>query len=208
MKALVKHHSETTLQITCLHTSNYSKSIPSKKKDSKGWNYRGRQLNPIRKALKILNEINNISTRSTTCETKNNIQRVNNSKPKKRYDKRKRQTISSSESDNSDNDSISSYEMRKRSFLDDDNSFVHHTRKDEISEEESSENESPPLKDSLETEIEKHLIDIYNKNISNCNYMTGAKYCNQCDIIRNYRRNKMRTLNYNENEVSIIYNFK
>ena len=164
MKALVKHHSKTTLQITCPQTS--------------------------------------------TCETKNNIQRVNNSKPKKTYDKRKKQTISSSESENSDNDSISSYEMRKRSFLDDDNSFVHHTRKDDISEEESSENESPPLKESLEIEIEKHLIDIYNKNISNCNYMTGAKYCNQCDIIRNYRRNKMRTLNYNENEVSIINNFK
>jgi magnesium-transporting ATPase (P-type) len=123
MKALVKHHSETTLQITCPQTS--------------------------------------------TCETKNDIQRVNNSKPKKRYDKRKKQTISSSESENSDNDSISSYEMRKRSFLDDDNSFVHHTRKDDISEEESSENESPPLKESLETEIEKHLIDIYNKNFSN-----------------------------------------
>lgn len=205
MKALVKHHSETTLQITCSHTLNYSKSILSKKKDSKGWNYRGRQLNPIRKALKIPNEVNNISTRST-CETKNNIQRVN--KPKKRYDKRKKQTISSSESENSDNDSISSYEIRKRSFLDDDNSSVHHTCKDDISEEESSENESPRLKESLETEIEKHLIDIYNKNFSNCNYMTGAKYCNQCNIIRNYRRNKMRTLNYNENEVSIINNFK
>lgn len=202
MKALVKHHSETTLQITCPHTLNYAKSILSKKKDSKFWNYRGRQLNPIRKVSIIPNETNNISTGST-CETKkNNIQRVNKSKPKKRYDKRKTQSISSSDSENSDNDSISSYEIRKRSFLDEDNSVVHHTRKYDISEEESSENDSSSVKDSLESEIEKHLIDIYNKNISNCNYMTGAKYCNQCDIIRNYRRNKMRTFNNNENDVS------
>ena len=204
MKGLVKYHSETSLQIKPPLELTHSTFLQTKTKVSKGWNYpliiRARQLRRIPKTMLLSNEINNISTLST-CETKKHITKQNISKPKKRYNKRKDQSMSSSDLDNSDSDSVSSYEIRKSRFFNEDNSSTYSSVKDSIldhSDDESS------LKENLDSQIKKHLIAIYNKNISNCNYITGAKYCNQCDIITNYRKIKLRTAHTNKHDVSSL----
>ena len=208
MKDLVKYHSETNLKIKDLHSvSSNSKSI----------HIRGRQ--PTLTANHVISStyitINNISTRSI-WETKHNIKCIIKSKATKRYDnnnnKLKCQSISSFDSDTSDSsDSISSYEMRKRLFLGEDNSFVYPKRKDlglDSSEDESTENDSLSLKEELESEIDEQLLTIYEKNVSNCNYTSGATFCDQCDMIRNYRRKKMKTINNaNKNDVSVNITF-
>lgn len=204
MKGLVKYHSEKSLQIKPFLDITQSSFLQAKPKVSKVWNCpiikRDRQLRRIPKTMIMSNEINNISSRST-CETKQPIPNQHNSKPKKHYNKRKEQSISSSDLDNSDSDSISSYEIRKSRFLNEDNSFTSSSQKHSVLD--NSEDESS-LKDNLDSQIQKHLIAIYNKNVSNCNYITGAKYCNQCDIITNYRRIKLRTMHTNKKDVSII----
>lgn len=133
MKCLVKYNSDKSLQIKSSHIENKANVYHSKHIHSKRINYpiylRGRQLIPIHKICFFTNEVNNISTRST-CETKQNVIKQTSPKLKKRYNIRKMNSISSSSIDNSDNDSISSYEIRKRRFLDEDNSFVYPTRRE------------------------------------------------------------------------------
>ena len=125
---------------------------------------RGRQLFSSRKPI-VLNELTNISNYST-CETKHILSRQFNFKPKHKSNKKKRNVSSSSssfENNSSDSDSISSAEMRKKRFLEEDNSFTYPTRKEVglfSSEEDSSEMESP-LKENLENEIERNLIEIF-----------------------------------------------
>lgn len=168
---------------------------------------RGRQMFSGRKPI-IINEINNISNHST-CETKHILSRQINFKPKKRFKKPKKESPSSQNEKNiSDSDSISSSEMRKKRFLEEENSFTYPTRKEVglySSEEDSSEMESP-LKENLENEIERNLIEIYNKNISNCNYNNNSNYCNQCDKMNNYRIKKNKGLSNSKNEVRILFN--
>ena len=98
--------------------------------------------------------------------------------------------------------------MRKRLFLGEDGSFVYPKRKDlglDSSEDDSTENDSSSFKKELELEIDEQLLTIYEKNISNCNYTTGAAFCDQCDMIRNYRRKNMKAMSSaNKNEVSVI----
>jgi hypothetical protein len=221
MKDLVKYHSETQLKLKdLLHFHSISSN-------TKNIHIRGRQptLNVNHVICSSNNNnnthitINNISTRSTWETTKHNIKYIIKSKATKHYDnkhnnnnKLKYQSLSSVDSDNSDSssDSISSYEMRKRLFLGDDNSFIYPKRKDlglESSEDESTENDSLSLKEELESEIDEQLLMIYEKNVSNCNYTNGAVFCDQCDMIRNYRRQKMKTIsNTNKNDVRSVIN--
>ena len=198
MKDLVKYRSDTNLKITDLHSTSNSKSI----------HIRGRQPTLVEHVMSTHIAINNISTRST-WERRHNIKCILKSKPTKRYDdKLNCQSLSSFDSDNSDSDSISSYEMRKRLFLGEDGSFVYPKRKDlglDSSEDDSTENDSSSFKKELELEIDEQLLTIYEKNISNCNYTTGAAFCDQCDMIRNYRRKNMKAMSSaNKNEVSVI----
>ena len=168
---------------------------------------RGRQLFSSRKPI-VLNEFTNISNCST-CETKHILSRQFNFKPKHKSNKKKRNVSSSSssfENNSSDSDSISSAEMRKKRFLEEDNSFTYPTRKEVglfSSEEDSSEMESP-LKENLENEIERNLIEIYNKNISNCKY-NSKDHCDRCDRIHNYRRKRNKGLSSGKKEVYVIF---
>ena len=208
MKGLVKHHSETSLQIKPPLDLTHSTILWTKPKVSKGCGcpliIRNRQLRRLPRAMILSTEINNISTLST-CETKKHIPKQNNSKPKKRQNKRKdQQSLSSSDLDNSDSDSISSYEIRKSRFFNEDNSPTYSSLKDSILD---NSDDKSSFKNNLDSEIKKHLIAIYNKNASNCNYITGAKYCNQCDIITNYRRVKLRTTHTNKHDVSIYLHY-
>ena len=198
MKDLVKYHSETQLKLKdLLHFHSTSSN-------TKNMHIRGRQPT--------------LNVNHVICSNNNNIKCIIKSKVTKRYDnkrsnnnhKLKCQSLSSVDSDNSDSssDSISSYEMRKRLFLGDDNSFVYPKRKDlglDSSEDESTENDSLSLKEGLESEIDEQLLTIYEKNVSNCNYTNGAVFCDQCDMIRNYRRQKMKTIsNTNKNDVRSV----
>jgi hypothetical protein len=203
MKGLVKYHSETSLQIKPQTALTHSTPLQAKLKVIKGCNYpliiRARQLRRMPKTMLLSNEINNISTLST-CETKKYISKQNVSKPKKRCNTRNNISLSSSDVDNSDSDSVSSYEIRKSRFFNEDNSVTSSSLKESILD--NSDDEST-LKDNLDSQIKKYLIAIYNKNASNCNYITGAKYCNQCDIITNYRKIKLRTVHTSKHDVSI-----
>jgi hypothetical protein len=204
MKGLVKCHSETSLQIKPQTALTHSTPLQAKPKVIKGCNYpliiRDRQLRRMPGTMLLSNEINNISTLST-CETKKYISKQNDSKPKKRCNTRNNISLSSSDVDNSDSDSVSSYEIRKSRFFNEDNSLTSSSLKDSILD--NSDDESS-LEDNLDSQIKKHLIAIYNKNGSKCNYITGAKYCNQCDIITNYRKRKLRTVYTSKHDVSII----
>ena len=62
--------------------------------------------------------------------------------------------------------------------------------------------------ENLENEIERVLIEIYNKNISNCNYNNNSKMFCICDKISNYRLKKNKGLSHNKNEVRLLLTFE
>ena len=59
-------------------------------------------------------------------------------------------------------------------------------------------------KENLENEIERNLIEIYNKNISNCKY-NSKDHCDRCDRMNNYRRKRNKGLSSGKKEVYVIF---
>lgn len=138
----------------------------------------------------------------TTLYSNHILSKQVNYKPKNKF-----QRSSSFSSSSNDSDSVSSKEMRKKRFLEEDDSFSYPTRKDvglDSSGEESSDMESP-LKDNLENEIERNIIEIYNKNISNCRLNNGNGHCSKCDRINNYRNKRNRGLSNGKKELKSTF---
>ena len=130
---------------------------------------RGRQLFSSRinisKRAKL--NINITNSKNSTCESKHitsNDNNINNNNIRI-HKKNKRNKINSiSKIDNSD-DSLSSSDIRKKNFYEEE-IFNYPTKSDVglISSEEESIGNDPHLKFKLENEIESILIEIYNKN--------------------------------------------
>ena len=140
---------------------------------------------------KVIQQPSTSKLNHTTLYSNHILSKQVNYKPKNKY-----QRSSSLSSSSNESDSVSSKEMRKKRFLEEDDSFSYPTRKEvglDSSGEESSEMESP-LKDNLENEIERNIIEIYNKNISNCRLNNGNGHCSKCDRLNNYRNKRNRGL--------------
>ena len=151
---------------------------------------------------KVIQQPSTSKLNHTTLYSNHILSKQVNYKPKNKY-----QRSSSLSSSSNESDSVSSKEMRKKRFLEEDDSFSYPTRKEvglDSSGEESSEMESP-LKDNLENEIERNIIEIYNKNISNCRLNNGNGHCSKCDRLNNYRNKRNRGLSNGKKELKSTF---
>ena len=134
---------------------------------------RGRQLN--KKAYDLLNNQEINISNNSTCETKriinNNIKNKKESRPVRIHNRR----ITKDKSyRNSDSSNSFSRECRKKKFCglgDDTETIEYPTKKDVglISSEDEESADNSLIEENFSNEIERILIEIYNKNISSLN---------------------------------------
>ena len=169
---------------------------------------RGRQLFSSRinisKRAKL--NINITNSKNSTCESKHitsNDNNINNNNIRI-HKKNKRNKINSiSKIDNSD-DSLSSSDIRKKNFYEEE-IFNYPTKSDVglISSEEESIGNDPHLKFKLENEIESILIEIYNKNFPSNDKISKRK--NHLLKRDKYRYLKKNNIELNKNELKITF---
>ena len=169
---------------------------------------RGRQLFSSRinisKRAKL--NINITNSKNSTCESKHitsNDNNINNNNIRI-HKKNKRNKINSiSKIDNSD-DSLSSSDIRKKNFYEEE-IFNYPTKSDVglISSEEESIGNDPHLKFKLENEIESILIEIYNKNFPSNDKVPKKK--NHLLKRDKYKYLKKNNIEVNKNELKITF---
>ena len=169
---------------------------------------RGRQLLTLRNNLSKNKEynVNITNSKNSTCESNYNHSNHNNIKIHKKIFKRNK-INSNSKSDNSkfsDSDSLSSNDIRKKVFYEEE-SFNYPTKSDVglISSEDDSIEIDPHLKFNFENEIESILIEIYNKNFPSNDKISKRK--NHLLKRDKYRYLKKNNIEVNKNELKITF---